>query len=977
MFRSNRKSAARRSGLAGIALLTTLIYGSISSALAQNSDPAASADKLEEIVVSASRIDRAGFTAPTPTTVVGIETLESRATVNIGDVLNEIPTFRSTNTPSAGGIGNTGAQLADLRGLTAQRTLVLLDKMRLPATNLPGTTVGGTTDLSIIPTALIRSADVVTGGASADYGSDAVAGVVNIVLNDKLQGIKGSVQYGQTTEYSDSKDKYVSLAGGTGFGGGRGHIIAGAEYNNNGGTSLFNDQRAWGRQSVASVAYSTRPAGVPANVIIQGGDWYFGTATTGGLILSPVSLRGLAFVRGANGAVTTAAFSPGYLDSNYAFVKAGFSDAALAANSAAGIDNRNFQQLRAAIERGSFLSKLTWDFTDNVSGYIEPLYSHIRSVDAASARRDGAGSGAALTILPSNYYLQQALTPAQLALVPAGGISLGFIGNDIGPGVNHITESTTRILAGLKGHFGDSWKWDVSYQDARNNAVRHVLNSTITANFKNAIDAVSVAGQVVCRSAAAQAAGCQPLNILGSTTGSAAAFAYVLGTPTAKTVTTLKEASANLQGEPFSIWAGPVSIGTGLEYRRESLETGVDALSQAAAWGTGNLSALPHSSQTVKEAYFETIVPLLRDFKFAKTLDLNAAVRDTDYSTSGTVTTWKGGLTFEPTDDFLLRGTRSRDIRAPNLVDLFTPTTPALPLPLDPRPGVVQPTNNAGMTTGGNPNLKPEIADTTTYGVVFKPSSLKRLTISADYYRITVNHAITATTTQNVVNNCLTGGVYNGGPYCALITFANNNVATGQITSVQGTTANVAQFRTHGVDLALSYTQPLDALSAKLAGSVNVTAQGTRVFEYWTSTDISPLFPNGINRAGQTGSGFGGAAGLPNWLWNVTTTYKLNRLSANVQVRYISAGHQNNGFVGPDDPNYNPASSNSVSDNTIGSYSLVNLGASYDFGKSGRREVYFVVNNLSNRAPPLPANNNAYYDLMGRVLKVGVRFSFD
>ena len=141
MFHPNRKSAVRRSGLAATALLATLNHGSISPALAQNSEPAASADTLEEVVVSASRIDRAGFTAPTPTVVVGAETLESRATVNVGDVLNEIPAFRSTNTPSGGGIGNTGAQLADLRGLTAQRTLVLLDKMRLPATNLPGTTV--------------------------------------------------------------------------------------------------------------------------------------------------------------------------------------------------------------------------------------------------------------------------------------------------------------------------------------------------------------------------------------------------------------------------------------------------------------------------------------------------------------------------------------------------------------------------------------------------------------------------------------------------------------------------------------------------------------------------------------------------------------------------------------------------------------------------------------------------------------------
>ena len=212
-------------------------------------------------------------------------------------------------------------------------------------------------------------------------------------------------------------------------------------------------------------------------------------------------------------------FTPGYLDSNFAFVKTGFTDAELAANSAAGIDNRNFQQLHAAIERANFLSKLSFDFNDHLTVYIEPLYSHIDTLDAGTAIRAGGGT-AALTILPSNYYLQQALTPAQLALVPAKGISLGYLSNQLGPSVNDISEDTSRIVAGLEGHFGETWKWDASYQYGRNNAIRHVDNAFNNANFKNAINAVQVGGQVVCASAAAQAAGCQPLDILGTTTGS-------------------------------------------------------------------------------------------------------------------------------------------------------------------------------------------------------------------------------------------------------------------------------------------------------------------------------------------------------------------------------------------------------------------------------------------------------------------------
>lgn len=930
--------------------------------------PAPAAGPVQSVVVSASRIDRAGYSAPTPTVSIGVATLEQRATVNIGDILNEIPSFRGSQTPAGGGIANSGQTLADLRGLGATRTLVLLDRHRLPQTNN-----GAGIDMSMIPTALIRTVDVVTGGASASYGSDAVSGVVNIVLNDQLQGVKGNVQYG-ATRYNDMRDTFGSLAWGGSFAGGKGHVIVGGEYNKNTGTDIYNDERKWGRESSIVFAFPNRPAGATAYAIGENG--LVGNGTTGGLIRTNGPLLGLAFVKAPNGGTTTARFAPG-LYGNLLTSQDIFTDEATAANEAAGITHRYPTQLRPQLERANFLSKVSYEINDRLTAYVQPLFSHTRSGNSIIARRDGSGAGPALPIARDNAYLVQALTPAQLALVPAGGLSIGYLGNDFGPVQREISHDTSYISTGLEGKFGETWEWDISYQNGRDKADSEFANNMVNANFRNAIDAVLVNGQVVCRNAAARAAGCEPLNILGQASGPAGAYNYIIGTARGRTVSRLREFSANVQGEPFSNWAGPVSVGAGLEHRKESLVTTVDPLSQSNGWLAGAGASLQSASVTVKEAYAETIVPLLKDVPFARTLDVNGAVRRTDYSSSGMVTTWKGGVSWEPTADFRLRATRSRDIRAPNLVELYTPAAPSLPLPSDPRPGVAPITNGAGVTVGGNPDLKPEIANTVTAGVVFQPTYLKRLSVSADYYRIDIDGAITSTAPSNVLNNCLLGGVYSGNSYCSLITFANNDVKNGQITGIRGTTANVAEFRTRGLDMQLSYRQPLVELNAALVGTLGFNVQGTRVFEYRTSTDVSALYPEGINRAGQTGAGFGGPAGLPKWMWTTALDYKWKRLSVNGQVRFISRGHQNNGLVGPDEPGYTPAAVNSVNNNQIPSYTLVNVGASYDFGgESGRRELYFTINNLLDRAPPPPANQNAYYDLAGLTLKAGVRFSF-
>ncbi len=929
---------------------------------------------VDDVVVTGSRIARDGFSAPTPTTVVSAEVLLERATVNLGDALNRIPSFRAGVTPAAGGIGNTGAFLVDLRGLGPARTLVLLEGGRLAQTNIPGQgNTPGATDLSVIPTALIRNIDVVTGGASAAYGSDAVAGVVNIILDDRMEGVRATVQYGQT-EYGDAQNYFASVAGGRSFAEGRGHLIAGLEYNQDDGTSPYND-RDWGREAVGNNPFPVRPSGIAANVVAPNSSILFGNATSGGLIVTAGGLRGLAFVPGANGSVTTAVFTPG-LYGNLGTSLDVFTDAALAANAAAGINHRNLQQLRPEIGRVNFLAKLTYDLTDNISAYIEPLVSRATADGVILVRRDGAGAGPALPIARDNVFLQQALTPAQYALVPANGISIGYIGSDFGPNVSHIVKDTVRLQTGLRGHFGETWKWDAAFTYASNVSDRTITNNFLSTNLRNAIDAISVGGVTVCRNVAARAAGCVPLNILGRANPSAEARAYVLGTASGTSESGLREVVANLQGEPFSTWAGPVSIGVGVEHRIESLKVTADPISLAGGFLTAGGSALPRVEQTVSEAYVETIVPLLRDVPLAQSLDFNGAVRVTDYSTSGQVTTWKAGLTWEPTSEITVRTTRSRDIRAPNLLELFTPVTPSLPLPADPRPGVPPITNGAGVTVGGNPNLLPEESTTQTFGVVYQPQFIQGLKLSADYYDIEISDAITSTSPQTVINNCLPGGVYNNGPYCSLITFAGNNFATGQITAVVGTTANVAAFKTTGVDIQANYRRDLGDFSDRLVGRVGLNLQATRTFEFRTSTDVSALFPNGINRAGQTGAQFGGTAGLPKWLVNTSVSYELDRLSVNAAARFIAESRQNKGLIGPDSDAYSPALVNSINNNMIAAVTYVDLGVRYNLGDENKREIFFNVDNVFDKQPPQPAFGTAYYDLLGRAFKAGIRVSF-
>lgn len=667
-------------GAAGMAIASpALAQQAPTPASASEADAQNDGGDSDTIVVSGSRIDRAGFIAPSPTTVIGEQTLEDRAAVNVADIINEVPSFRRTNAPETGGIGNQGINSPDLRGLGSTRTLVLLDRLRLPAVNFPGATVAGATDLNLIPSALISRIDVVTGGASAAYGSGAIAGVLNLQMNTRLEGLKGNIQYGET-KYGDAEDWFGSLAGGLSFADGRGHIVVGGEYGKNEGTGLFNDLRPWGQLNVTSLTLpANRAANLPANLII--GNVGFGTLTPGGLITTaasnPAALRNLQFVASSGGTVATGAFTPGLYQG-----QAG-------TNMSGGSITPPYQVLRAQTERYSLAANAEFEFSDSLSFWARGLFAQVNTSNiSAQIRAATGGTTGFLSISRNNPYLQAALTSTQLALIPANGsLQIGYLGNDFGPAIIDTDSQTYSMAGGFRGEGPDSWQWDLGVQHGRNRSIQDQSNTAITANFLNAINVISLNGQNVCAVQAARDAGCQPINILGRASYSDAAYNYAFGTAHAEAVSTLLEASANANGELGNLWAGPVSLGFGFEYPEEKFETVVDALSQAGAFMARAPRNFPKVGVSVTEAYVETIVPLLSEDWFTGSLEFNGAVRATDYSTSGDVATWKAGLVWRPIPDIMIRGTMSRDIRAPSLPELYTAAVATVPRPLyaDPR----------------------------------------------------------------------------------------------------------------------------------------------------------------------------------------------------------------------------------------------------------------------------------------------------
>jgi iron complex outermembrane receptor protein len=926
----------------GASLVALCALGAGGQALAQGAAPAP-ADAVDTVVVTASRINAAGFQAPTPTEVVSQQAVEATAPIQISESLkNLIPSFRTT------GASTTANVYANLRGVGANRTLVLVDGRRIVPTQ-----PDGTVDLNVIPAGLVDRVEVVTGGASASWGSDAVTGVINIVLKNKLEGIQGEVQAGES-HYGDKRTLTLSLAGGHSFAGDRGHFLIGGDYATDSGIGdLQSDlSRPWANQMryfVGNSAFASN--GLPG--VIYSTNVRRADTSPGGLITNG-PLRGLNF--GPGGATSQFGFGTVYGNNM------------IGGTSNYGETPTPGGDLDFPFQKYSAMAHVDYDVTDRVSVFGEFLYSHsLSSGLGVPNRNEGTVTGSTactqsavqsalgnIAVNISNAYLP---APVVAQMQAAGITCFGFgrtfrdvpqIQSDDG------TPSLYRGVAGFKGDIGHGWSVDGYYQYGASRYQQRREGDLIIPNLTLAVDAVkNSAGQIVCRSTLTNPAnGCTPINLFGQGSITPAAWAYVTGTAALNEDFTQQVAAINLHGAPLNLWAGPVNVATGFEYRKEQLNAVVDPLSAAFAFQSGNRAGAV-GGYDVKELYGEVAIPLVKDAPFIKSMNLDAAARYTDYSSSGAVTTWKVGGTWDVNDEFRIRATRSHDIRAGNLSELYTPIQVTTTNFLSPN-GALSP---GQQITTGNPKLAPEVAEDFTGGFVYSPRWLSGFRASVDYYNMAITNSIGTLTAQQVINLCYGIGVNKLAQYCSYV----SATATNSISSVTLVQLNLNKYNTDGVDIEASYRRPLSSFRSSWPGVLAL-----RFAANWTDK---------LATTASVGATVTDAAGLyntPHWSFVDSASYEVGPATIEVDNQFYGGGEIDNTKV------LGLVSATGININSVASTIYTNASLEWKmpprFGAS--TQLYFRVTNMFDAWPPFPSTGGGIFDEVGRAFRVGMRFKY-
>jgi outer membrane receptor protein involved in Fe transport len=999
----------RRCRLSTHASLSTVVIAGLLPAIAQaqTAPPATTAaaaePRVEDMIVTGTRIVRDGFSAPTPVTVLTLEDIQNTSpSNNIADFVNQLPALAGSTRPSNSRLnlssGQAGINALNLRNLGAERTLVLLDGRRSV-----GSTVTGLVDVNTIPQSLVKSVEVVTGGASSAYGSDAVAGVVNFVLDKKYEGLKLTIDNGITGE-GDGHNYSIGAAAGFAFGGGRGHVLLSAEHAHRDG--IFQVDRDWnatGYVRIQDPAWTTASSTPRFLIRRQVGA---ANSTPGGLITNSAGgvanrLRGLYF--GTNGAISQYQYGaltfPSPTGTAPPTLTQGGSWQVNDSGRRIGLDPED--------DRYGVFGRVSYEVADGITLFADASYNkqsiffnagpNLSTGINLTATGCGTAATAAAAPLTCNAFLYNALGPAQLAGIT--GVTVATTALDLPFRVADNRREVQRYAIGAEGDtemFGKRATWTIHGQYGRANLreqLRNIMNNPRIANATAAAFAPAgnaggyATGSIQClinlnASTTDNDPACVPLNRLGIGVVNPAVAGYVLGDPYRDEVVEQYNAAANLSFTPFATWAGDVSVAVGAEYREEKIRgfvptefqpiPTVNASGQPITtnvWSVGNF--LPtNGSYNVKEAYLETVIPLGLGIEF------NGAVRATDYSTSGYVTTWKVGATWQPIDDIRLRVTRSRDIRAPNLNDLYqggSANSDSITNPIFTANGANGPArySYSGFVTG-NPDLGPEKADSWNAGVVLSPRFLPGFNLSVDYFRIDLNQAISTFSAQQIADLCY---LQNQAAFCDAISNDPVRSVPGQpYLLIRSQPFNAANQLVRGVDFDGSYRLPLEQVFNGAQGSFTLRGIATRY--------IDNLFDSGVpgtvvlNSVGVNG----GQGSTPTWLFRFSAAYDTPGFSITAVGRGVSGGkYVANGIecstaCPANDPNFNTYDVNRVSGLF---YADLNLTKTVTMNNA-EAQVFLNITNLFDREPLLLpetglAANSTYSDLLGRAFRVGVR----
>jgi outer membrane receptor protein involved in Fe transport len=973
----------------GLALVASPAFAQVSDGPVAPEDTTADASGVTNpndgaIVVTGSRIARPNIEAASPVTVVGSEQVQLTGTTTVESLLNELPQVIPGNTRVSNNSGGENFATIDLRGLGPGRTLILLDGERLPAS-----TTTGVTDVSQIPTGLIERVEVVTGGASAVYGSDAIAGVINFILKDDFEGVELT---GQTSVAENGAGFGFNVSGlvGGNFADDRGNMTLYASYTDR--DAVSQSRFGYSRTSAAlfydpnvdvgvggPILAIDNPANIPAGYALAAGGGSatspFGTITTN---TASNPFRNLS-------TLLPATFGAGNTDTNCDGVAGGAVNAGTLsfnnsnqlspANSSGacavplrniglyGSSRHNYAPQNLLItpyDRLTVTANGRYEFSDSTRVKVYTSYTNAnQEVNLAPTPATGIVVAANSPLIPADLQIALNSRPD-----PTAPFVINRRFNETGSRVGNFSTDSKTLRAVLEHDLNDKWSVNLVGSFGRvDNTIRNQGN--IRASAVNQ-------GLAGCPTGSPK--NCVPVNIFGANTLTPAMLNFVALTTTDSETFEQVRVATNLTGSLFELPGGPLGVAVGAEYRKDSGATYVDDAKRTGDIFGFNAQNDIVGSINVKEVYGEVRAPIL-DF-----VTLGAGARYSDYSSVGGLFNWKGEVEITPTSWIKLRGSYNKAARAPNVFELFQNGNQGFPSFTDPC-NASNPVRNVafciaqGVPAGaiptftqdntqvqafafGNPNLSEEKAETYTAGIVLTPGDILggRLTATLDYYHITLMNRVAAQGASFFLSQCYSGQIADA---CARIV---RDPGTGQITSVNTTVVNAANgndFITSGVDFGLDYTHSL------FDGQFYMS----NVFTYVDKYSIG-----GTNYTDTVFSGIGGV--IPQYANTLTAGWRNDAFTAQVRYVYKKGGKQN--FPGAELEGFFPDSGR------IPDLNLVNLSARWSI--TDNFDFTMIVNNLLDKYPPLTATgvfeqantNISFYDeyALGRNYTVQARVKF-
>ncbi len=962
--------AVRRALVVSVAATASLFCGL--PALAQDS---AADEELSEVIVTGTRIRTPGLTSNSPISSVSAEDLTTSQPVSVEEFFKTLPLA----VPAIGTAVNNGANggaTVDLRGLGANRNLVLLDGRRITPFNLDGET-----NTNVIPLALLQRVDLVTGGASAVYGADAVSGVANFILRKDFEGVEVSGQYGQSGE-SDADRLSGNILLGANVADGRGNVVLSFGYTDV--TPLNQDERPIGLQPINSGTGRADGSGsaLPLRITAAGG--------------APIA-------GGDQINVATGALVPTYSLFNF--------------------NPDNYYQ--TALERFQTTALGSFEITPQVEAYAQLFYT--KSNVAISAAPSLLNATYAVPI--GNPYIPAAartqicaaamIAPAACVAGPTGTTEVNMTlfrrFTELGPRFTDWNNNWAQYTGGLRGDITERWNYDVSFTRGTSQSTRTRDNWGSSAKVQQALRAFNT---TTCTSTAN---GCVPLNVFGAEGSVTPAMVNFFNLDALSQEFVDQEvATASVAGDfgdtfksPFA--ESPIGVAVGVEYRRVTAENKSDGPTQIQGEVLGTGAPTPDRSgfYTLKEAFTEFLVPIVSDKPFVNSLTLEFGYRQTEFTTAASQDygSYKYGGEWSPVEGLRFRAMKQRATRSPNVNELFQPPVSALSnLNTDPCQGAsisAAQANVAGTLSnlcrltgvpvaqigalaapsagqinvlqGGNPNLNPEEADTTTVGFVFQPTFVNDLTITVDYYNIEINKAVSRPTATDILQGCYSTAFNSGFAFndsCALVRRSpfdgsfNGPNAPGVVQNL----SNAGFYETSGYDLGIAYGF---AFANERLGKLTIQLNATFVdtFDYQATPSAVKRDCVGYYSVACDTATTSTAGPRAEYRWTQRTTWALGNFDFSYNWRHIAGMDEEPG-----------APVVFAAFQKIDSFDYIDLAAGWNFNDSIR--LILSVNNISDKDPPNvgytvgatgPNNGNTYpqiYDPIGRYFTLGFNAKF-